>query len=401
MTDSFRISTSTSTADGTAAATRDAAGAVREELGDAACDLAFVFFTGEHSSRADVLLECIEDELAPRHVVGVNAEATIGGRREYEGATSVTVWGAALPGAELASYELEYSRTADGDSFLGLPPLARADGDAAPRTLLLFGDPFTFPADLFLERLADEDTALRVLGGLASGVSQPRESRLIIGGSARGSPRVREDGAVAVLISGGVRVQAVVSQGCKPVGRPLVVTRAEGQRIDEIGGSPAFEKLREQLEALSPADQALIRYGLQLGLAIDAAQESRERGDFIVRNLIGVHRDAGSVVVADRVRAGQTVQLHLRDADSASDDLHALLRRSQDAGRTPLGGLLFSCNGRGTRLFTEANHDARAVARELGEVPLAGFFAAGELGPVGGRNFLHGFTASLALFYAG
>jgi small ligand-binding sensory domain FIST len=178
----------------------------------------------------------------------------------------------------------------------------------------------------------------------------------------------------------------------------MVITRADKNFIVQVGGRPAIEKLRAEIEALTPEERALLERGPHVGIAIAAGKERYGRGDFLVRNIIGVRREDGAIAVTDMVRPGLTIQFHLRDASTASEDLEVLLREVRDEGRRPEGALLFSCNGRGQRLFEVSDHDAGAVARELGEIPLAGFFAAGEIGPVGGHNFLHGFTASLALF---
>jgi small ligand-binding sensory domain FIST len=203
---------------------------------------------------------------------------------------------------------------------------------------------------------------------------------------------------VAVSLSGPARVRPVVSQGCRPIGRPAVITRAERNVIRQLGGRPALQRLEEEVEVLGEADLELLARGLHLGRAVDPTRRAFKRGDFLVRNVIGYDPAEGSIAIADEVRAGQTIQFHLRDAASAREDLETLLKETRAAGAIPKGALLVSCNGRGSYLFAEPDHDASAVAREMGSIPLAGFFAAGEFGPVDGRNFVHGFTASLALF---
>jgi small ligand-binding sensory domain FIST len=204
---------------------------------------------------------------------------------------------------------------------------------------------------------------------------------------------------VGVLLQGAVGLRSIVSQGCRPVGRPFVITRAAENVIQELGGRPALERLQQLWQELTPEERELFQQAPHLGLVMNEYQGEFRRGDFLVRNVLGFDRSSGALVITDRVRVGQTVQFHVRDAGAADEDLRALLRL--DAGaheRRPAGALVFSCNGRGTRLFPEPDHDARAVRAEAGAVPLAGFFAQGELGPVGGQNFLHGFTASVALF---
>jgi small ligand-binding sensory domain FIST len=223
---------------------------------------------------------------------------------------------------------------------------------------------------------------------MASAARGPGGNRIALG------TRVRTTGAVGALIGPGAALQTVVSQGCRPFGHPLVVTAAEGNVIAQLAGRPAMERLVAQAhDTLSKEEVALLEMGgLHLGRVIDEHREHFGPGDFLVRNVVGADRSTGAIAVTDVVPVGTTVQFHLRDAASADADLHALL-----ADRLADAALVFTCNGRGTRLFGEPHHDVRVLAEHLGPVPMAGFFAAGELGPIGGRNFLHGFTASVAL----
>ena len=194
-------------------------------------------------------------------------------------------------------------------------------------------------------------------------------------------------------------MRTVVSQGCRPIGHTMIVTRAERNIIRELGRRPALEVLREVFDALDPDDQERVQQGLHIGRVINEYQETFHRGDFLVRNVLGAD-DAGGIAVTDVIRVGQTVQFHVRDADSADEDLRTLLeneRLSRPSAKIA-GALLFSCNGRGTRLFPGPTTTSAVIHRQLGPVPVAGFFAMGELGPVGGQNFVHGFTASVVLF---
>jgi small ligand-binding sensory domain FIST len=208
---------------------------------------------------------------------------------------------------------------------------------------------------------------------------------------------VHDGGAVGVALVGPVEVRAVVSQGCRPVGSPFAVTSGQGNVVHELGGRPAVDRLRQMLAALDPREHELLRGGgLQVGQVIDEHKASFDRGDFLVRGLLGADPETGSIAVADSVEVGQTLQFHVRDAASAHEDLELLL--APVTGWEARGVLLFSCNGRGRQFFGEPDHDAARVAAATGEAPMAGFFAQGELGPVGGRNFLHTFTASMAVF---
>ena len=228
---------------------------------------------------------------------------------------------------------------------------------------------------------------------MASGGHGPGENRLFYN-----SHEVRH-GAIGLIIRGGPRVRSVVSQGCRPVGTHYVVTRAEGNVVHALGGVPPMQRIRELFDTLSDRDAELVRMGLHLGLAMSEYRDRFERGDFLISNVIGADPEAGSIALGTQVRVGQTVRFHVRDAETADEDLLNLLNADRAAHTAPpQAGLLFSCNGRGTRLFSEPNHDAAAVQKVAGPIPLAGFFAQGELGPIGGRNYVHGFTASIALF---
>jgi small ligand-binding sensory domain FIST len=210
---------------------------------------------------------------------------------------------------------------------------------------------------------------------------------------------IRDQGAVGVVLQGPLGLRTIVSQGCRPIGRPMVITKAEDNMIHELGGRSALEQLRELWQTLSAEDQKLLQQGLHIGRVISEYQDEFQRGDFLVRNVMHLDRSSGALFITDQVRVGQTVQFHVRDAATADEDLHALLQLDVSAHeKKPSGALLFSCNGRGSRLFAQPNHDASVIHAEVGAIPLAGFFAQGELGPVGGQNFIHGFTASVALF---
>jgi small ligand-binding sensory domain FIST len=233
-----------------------------------------------------------------------------------------------------------------------------------------------------------------LVGGMASSGRQPGENLLVR------NDQVFDEGFVGLSVSGPVAVQPVVSQGCRPIGKPMVVTKSHDNVIAQLGGRPALEMLRRTVNEAGPRDEALLANGLFLGRAISEYRESFGRGDFLVRNVIGIDDADGTVTVADRVRTGQTVQFQVRDAATASEDLAALLD-AQRQGGPAAGGLLVSCNGRGSRLFEAAGHDVERAAAAMPGTPVAGFFAAGEFGPVGGRNFLHGHTACFALFRPG
>jgi len=254
-------------------------------------------------------------------------------------------------------------------------------------------DPFSFPADGLLAHLNEHVPGAVVMGGMASGGLRSRQTRLFLDG------RVLSRGAVGAHLPR-VEVHPLVAQGCRPVGNPYIITRADGNVIHELGGRQPLARLRELAAMLPGRDQELLAQGVHLGVVIDEYRAEPGQGDFLIRGVVGADPESGAMVVGDEIQVGRTVQFHVRDADSADQDLRRALDRESAAlgGRRPAGALLFTCNGRGSRLFSEPDHDAGLIAKMLGEIPVAGFFCAGELGPVGRRNFLHTFTASIALF---
>ena len=318
-------------------------------------------------------------------------KAMIGADRELEGDRAVTLWVGHLPGVHVRAFHF-----GEGDlDRLGAPPALREHlgvGAAEDPNFLVLGDPFS--AHVMMETLhAFELTypGRPVVGGMASGAEEPRQSALVFDG------HTLRQGVCGVALWGNLRVDTVVSQGCRPIGQHYVVTRAEKNVIFTLGGRPALEVVRDLLGECPPRDRHLAqRRGLLIGCAIDEQRPCFQQGDFLIRNPLRFIQDNGALEVNHIVRVGQTVQFQVRDEQSADADLAALLSRQCLADAA--GSLVFSCNGRGTRLFGEQHHDARAVWRAAGGRPSAGLFCAGEIGPVGPRNYLHGHTASVAFF---
>ncbi|MCI0681823.1 MAG: FIST C-terminal domain-containing protein [Gemmataceae bacterium] len=380
-----------STGGDTDQALSDILGQVRDAW-TGAVDVALVFFTPQHLAAADKIAEALAP-LQARALLGCPGETVVGNEREIEQGPALCLWLGRWAHPIVATpFHLAIEQTSEGYSLLGWPD-ELVDATPAESLILAVADPFTFPTDDFLSQINDENPGLRVVGGMASGAREPGVHRLIIGN------RVLVEGAAGVLLQGPIACRSVVSQGCRPIGKPLVITKARDNIIEELGGKPALAQIQQLWQELIPRDQQLVQQGLHVGRVINEYQETFQRGDFLVRNVIGLERGTGAVAITDRVRVGQTVQFHVRDAASADEDLRLLLRQGVNAGASkPAGALLFSCNGRGTRLFEQPHHDAAAIQQEIGPLPLAGFFAQGELGPVGGQNFIHGFTASVALF---
>lgn len=390
----IRCAAALSTQAATAAALREACDAASESLGGTP-DLAIIFFSPHHVPQAEALAAEACERLGTDHVLGASGESIVGTSREVEDQPALSLWLARWPGANVVPMHLNFERTPEGGAVVGVPPEASGDWPEGS-FLLALGDPFSFPADFLLERVNEDHPGVPVIGGMASGGHEPGTTRLLFGG------RALLEGAVAVLVSGAVRLRTVVSQGCRPIGRPLVVTKAERNVIHELGGRPALVQLREIFDELPTREQVLVQRALHVGRVVSEYRDRFEQGDFLIRNVVGIDPASGAVAIGDYIRPGQTVQFHVRDEEAADGELKQLLAAARkDSPTTPAGGLLFTCNGRGTRMFSQPHHDAEAIARAFGPLPLAGFFAAGELGPIRDQNFVHGFTASIALFDAG
>jgi small ligand-binding sensory domain FIST len=366
----------------TAHAVGEAAGWVLEKLG-AAPDLATLFVTPPHAGALEDAAATVASVLGPRVLIGCAATSVVGNGREVEQGPAVSLWAGRMP--ELAPVQLAVESVAGSSIVTGWP----YDVPFEPQALLLIADPYSFDAEAVFADLEERWPGLPVLGGLASAAVGPGGNRLLLNG------RVTTAGAVGVLLGRGVRVESVVSQGCRPIGQPLAVTDGENQIVRELAGRPPLERLVELAQNdLDEQEVAVINSGgLHVGVVIDENKAEFERGDFLIRNVLGGDSKTGAIAIGQPVELGTTLQFQLRDAASADEDLRQVV-----AGHGADGVLLFTCNGRGTHMFVEPDHDAGVVAEVLGDPPTAGFFAAGEFGPVGGRNFVHGFTASMALF---
>ncbi|MGH7821143.1 MAG: FIST signal transduction protein, partial [Candidatus Binatia bacterium] len=324
-------------------------------------------------------------------LIGCSAGGVIGGGHEVEGAPGLSITAALLPGVRLDPIRLEAEPT---ESSAPAPDaLARALGvDPArqPRFLLL-SDPFSFDAEPMLRSLDEAFPAAPKVGGLASGGHRPGANALLLGGA------VHRSGLVGVALSGDVELDTIVAQGCRPIGEPMFVTRSHRNVLFEIDGRRPLDVLRDLYQDLDARDRALFEHSLFVGLVMDEHRERYRRGDFLVRNLIGVDESTGSLAVAALVHDGAIVQFHLRDADTSAEDLEQMLSRYEH-GAQARGSVLFSCLGRGRQLYGRPDHDTDVFRRHLGELPLGGFFCNGEIGPVQGRTFLHGYTSSFGLF---
>jgi small ligand-binding sensory domain FIST len=385
---SVHIATGLSTTPDARAGALEAASAAARALDGRPCDLAVLFASGAHLAAPETTLAAIHEMLAPATLVGCGAGGVISDAREVEDGTAVSVWAASLGEGEALPFHAIVEELEEGSGALsGLPDLEGAAG------AILLADPFSFPTDPVLRFLSEATPLLPLLGGIASARTNDDRPALFYG------DEVVDGGAVGVRLDG-VEILPCVSQGAAPIGPELTITAADGHIIGELAGKPALSKLREAIEGLSDDDRELVDGGLLMGIVVDNNKPDYVQGDFLVRGLVGADPETGEVAVGTEVRPGQVVRLHARDATSADRDLHKALSVRMEAlgGRQPAGALVFACNGRGAGMFGVPGHDAETVASELGGAPAAGFFAAGEIGPVGGEYFMHSFTATVAVF---
>lgn len=367
--------------------------ALRKRLVANAVDLGFVFATPGYDDVFGEILEILQIHCQIPELIGCTGNSLVSQGFEYEHGEGISVALHSLPGAEVTGFEL--SGTNGGEAFFGdgweLPEQMER---RPPNGFLLFADPFSLPAEPLLEEFNRRFPGLPVLGGLACGTQKVRRTTLFHNHS------VIESGAVGVAIGGRVALESVISQGCQPVGDSFTVTSAEKNVLDGIGNRKAYEVLSDVFEDLPDSMKLKSRGNLHVGFVIDEYRDGFARGDFLVRNLIGADPNRGALLVGAHPRVGQTLQFQLRDRHAAMEDMNNRLGKIQQAlgDRAIFGALLSTCTGRGKSFFKVPDFDAGSIQESLGPVGMAGFFGNGEFGPVGGRNFVHGYTASLALF---
>jgi small ligand-binding sensory domain FIST len=361
---------------------------LREHLGGAPPDLCCLFVAREAPADGlpseHAVVDALVDLLQPRHLVGCGASGVLGGGREIENAPAIAVLVGHLEGARLRCAHIDADAIRDG-AFPSMTETASA---------LVFADPWTCDGDTLLAELDRVGAGRVVVGGLASGTPLHGGAPIFCDGS------VLRGGCAILEIDGGSWfLDTVVAQGCRPIGQPLFVTDARDEWVLELDGRPALQVLRELAQAAPEKDRALLGQSLFLGIEMHSERASYGRGDFLIRNLVGANPNAGAIAVAARPKTGQVVQFHLRDAETSADDLETQLTRYRGAGGSGAeAALLFSCIGRGEQLYGQPNHDSNTFLRTVGGIPLCGFFCNGEIGPVGGRTFLHAYTSAFAMF---
>jgi small ligand-binding sensory domain FIST len=352
--------------------------------------MAMLYFTAAHAATAGDLLNEVRDALGTDAVIGCSCRSLIGRTRAIEEGPAASVVAAHLPGTKVRPFVLDFE-----DWRAALSSRDRlGDAVGAPldtRLFTLLADPFSVPTTPLLEALDARYPGVPAVGGMADGAAAPGEAVLLCG------DRIVRGGAVGLAFSGELSVDVIVSQGCRPIGPLFEVTAASRNLLIGLSGSSPLQRLQEILARVEPEERRLLRGGLFVGRAVGPGEDPPGRGDFLIRNVLGVDEESGIMAISDLLREGETLQFHVRDAGTASEDL-AMLLSPQSLQRPPAGGLVFSCNGRGSRFFGRPNADVSTIRGLLGDLEMAGFSCAGEIGPIGGRNSVHGHTVSMAIF---
>ncbi len=367
---------------------------IRSQIGKDPIDLAFLFTSPHFQHENENILKAIYESLRCRILVGCSGGGIIGGGKEVEHRPAIALTVAHLPGVEIIPFHLDSSDLPDLDAS---PKKWQACLQAKPEQrphFVLLADPFSFDMEKGLIGLDFAYPTAMKVGGLASGGSDAGQNALFL------NREVYRSGLVGVALSGDIEIDTIVAQGCRPIGAPLPITQCNRNLLITLDHKPPVEVLQEIYEELSEGDQKIMQHSLFLGLAMTPFKETLARGDFLVRNLIGMDSKTGSLAVGALLREGQMVQFHLRDAETSTEDLKWYLTQYQMEGkaRSAKGALLFSCLGRGEHLYDKPNHDSDLFHTRFGPLPLGGFFCNGEIGAVGGTTFLHGYTSCFGIF---
>ena len=359
--------------------------------GSSEADLAVLFVSHHYDPRLGDLLHQVHSGINVRNLIGCTGESIIGPDREVEGQPAAVLWLASMPDVRVLPFLIDQEDLHEFEDVSALIDRVGATPEDDPSFVIL-AEPFTFDILTGLKYLDEAYPNRPKVGGLASGADEPGQNRLFI------NDQELRQGLVGVALTGPVRIDTVVSQGCRPVGDSFVVTKAHDNIIEELGGQKPYDVLRQVYMEAASEDQALMQRGLHVGVMLSEHSGQSRPSDFLINNLLGVYEES-KLAIGYLIRPGQKIQFHVRDASSADADMQSMLQAKRDhTASAPTGGLLFNCNGRGRRLFAQDNHDIALVNQAFDSCQVAGFFAQGEIGPVGGKTFVHGFTSSLILF---
>ncbi len=387
----MQFASAISNADNPKNAVQEASDKVKAQLKGKPCHLVNVFLSASYRADWQELMEQIQATLQPEVLIGCCGGGIIGGNRELEWVPGVSIMGAHLPDVRLYPFHVSPEEMEEAEAGGFWIDKVGAAPDSNPY-FIVFGDPLTMEPKDMVDDLNWTYQLRPIVGGLVSGGQEAGDHVMMLNG------KVHYEGAVGVALTGNIVMDTVVSQGCRPIGRPYTITEADDNLVLQLAGRPAITVLHEALSKLAEDDQELAQQGsIFAGLVIHESRQRYASGDFLVRNIVGIDPDCGGIAIAEHTEVGQTLQFHLRDAKTSRAELRRLLKGTH--GYEPAGALLFNCLGRGKSLYGTANHDLRTMRHLVGDCPVAGFFCNGEIGPIGEVNFLHGYTASIGLFH--
>ena len=367
---------------------------VSQQLGEEAAHLAVVFASSHYQEEYDQVPSMLREKLNEPSILGRSGGGIIGNGTEVEQQPALSITVASLPDVSIKTFHLEGDNLPDLDAGPDLWEEAVQVSKEDDPHFVLLADPFSFPVQNLILGLDFAFGNSSKIGGLASGAQQQGQNALFL------NDQVYRSGAVGLALFGNIVVDTVVAQGCRPIGKSMRITKSNRNLLGELDGRSSVEVLRELFQGLNQRDQGLMSHSLFLGVVMDELLEEPKQGDFLIRNVMGMDDQAGTLSIGEMLKEGQLVQFHLRDADTSAADLAAVLDRYAGENRENQvhGALLFSCLGRGENLYGKANHDSELFRDKLGTVPLGGFFCNGEIGPVSGTTFLHGYTSSFGMF---
>ena len=376
------------------AAVDECASSVQQGLGEVIPDLAVIFLSNHFGAEYERVPALLRERLGEALLFGCSAGGVIGGGKEVENRPGLSLTVAHMPGVDMVPFHADADDLPDMDAGPEAWETALKVSSADDPRFLLLADPFSFPAANFLMGMDYAFSRSVKIGGLASGGQGNGGNALFLGDQVFGS------GAIGIAMTGNVVVDTVVAQGCRPIGQLLPITKSQQNILVELDQRPPLEVIRELFTSSNERDQELMQTSLFLGILMDDLVENPKQGDFLIRNVIGMDARTGVVAIGETLREGQLVQFHLRDHITSAEDLSALLNRyTGDPRETQSeGALLFSCLGRGEHLYGYPDHDTNMFRDKVGSIPLGGFFCNGEIGPVSGTTFLHGYTSSFGIF---
>jgi small ligand-binding sensory domain FIST len=382
------------------AALQDVAQQVLDGLEGRSPDFGLLFISNAFASEYSRLLPLLAEKIEIKYLIGCSGNGIIGGGKELEDTPALSLLVANLPEAQILTFHIDDEQMPDLDSppdrwheLIGIPPKEQPN-------FVILSDPFSFHINDLLQGLDFAYPSAVKVGGLAS--SAGMGSNALFCSHPESGYTLHRQGLVGVAIWGNVTIDAVVAQGCRPIGKLMQVSECDRNIILSLEDRPPLETLQEIVSDLSESDRDLAQHSLFIGVVMNEFKQSTEQGDFLIRNIIGVDPKSGAIAVGDKVRPGQRIQLHLRDAKASAEDLEEALRRYTDQVNTESiqAAVMFACGGRGERLYGKPNFDSSIFSQYIGKQPVSGFFCGGEIGPVGGTTFLHGYTSVFGIFRA-